>query len=248
MFVAVVACPGAFFTVPVPVGAQPREEPDTLVADRPGLGDGAHVIGEGVVQAELGMQIEAVVNDEYLAGTSVLRMGLSALELRFTIPSLLLLNQGRFLQLGDLGVGAKVPLGAAWGGWDWAAIGGLTFATGSERVTAGETTASGMLIAERAVTKGMGLALNAGYAFPFDGVGDGTLALIATPVFAVPGREGMAFYLGYGGFFTKGDDTHFIEWGLTRLDGPDRQWDLNAGYDPGGHNWFLGVGVTQRRR
>ena len=44
----------------------------------------------------------------------------------------------------------------------------------------------------------------------------------------------------------SGDDDIFVEWGLTRMQGADRQWDVNAGYDPGSHVWFLGIGLAQR--
>lgn len=233
--------------LPVDARAQGRE-PATLVSDRPGLGSAAHVLGPGVWQAELGGTIDAQVNDEFLVGSALLRMGFDALELRLVVPSVLVQHQSDFLRLGDLAVGAKVALPLAGDGWRWAALGTLSLPTGSRGASAEDPGVGATFIGETSLSRGVGFAFNAGYGFLTGDVTGGTLSFLATPSFPVPGREGLSMYLGYAGHLRPGDDAHVLEWGLARLDGPDRQWDVNAGYDPGGHTWFLGVGVSQRRR
>ena len=227
--------------------AQVREPAPTLSSDRPGLRDGPHVLAPGVWQAELGATIQAQFNDDFLVGNTLLRFGFTALELRVYVPDVVALHAGEFIRLGDLGVGAKFPLDFG-GGWRWAGTGVVTLPTGAHSLTADDPGGGGSLIAERSLSSTVSLAFNTGYGFLFNDVGGGTLSLLATPTFALPGYEGMSVYAGYAGYIRKGDDVHYLEGGLAKLAGPDRQWDVNAGYDPGAHVWFLGVGMALRRR
>lgn len=227
--------------------AQAGPPPDVLASDRPGLGDGAHVLAPGVWQGEFGATIQAAFADDYLVGSSLLRVGFSAWELRVYVPDVVGLHADEFLRLGDLGVGAKFPLDFG-GGWRWAGTGLLTLPTGAHSLTADDPGGAGSLIAERSLSSTVGIALNAGYGFLFNDLGGGTLSFLATPTFALPDTDGLSVYVGYAGYVREGDDAHWLEGGVTKRDGPDRQWDVNAGYDPGGHVWFLGVGLAVRRR
>jgi len=231
---------------PAAAQTQERAAPPRLPADRPGLGDGAVALGTGVWMAELGGTIQAVVNDEYLFSDALVRTGFAGVEMRLTVPSVHMRHGDEFLQLGDLGLGVKVPLdlGGAW--WQWAALGTLTLPTGSEFVSAGDPALNATFIGQVELAADADLVLNTGWGFVFGDFGGGSWSLIATPTFPFPGREGVRFYVGYAGFIRSGHDDHIVEWGLTRMDGSDRQWDLNAGYDPGSHDWFLGVGVAAR--
>jgi len=154
---------------------------------------------------------------------------------------------GEFLRFGDVGVGAKFPLDFG-GGWQWAGSGLMTLPIGARSLSAADPTAAGSIIAERSLSSTVSLALNAGYGFLFEDFGGGTLSFLATPTFALPETDGLSLYAGYAGYIRQGDDSHWLEAGVTKLDGPDRQWDVNAGYDPGGHVWFLGVGLAVRGR
>ena len=235
------------FGLPAIALAQARQPAPTIVSDRPGLGDGAHVLAPGVVQGEFGGTIHAQASDDFLVGSSLLRYGFDAFELRVFVPDVVSLHAGEFLRLGDVGVGAKFPLDFG-GGWQWAGSGAFTLPTGAHSLTADDPGLGATLLAERGLTPTVGLAINTGYNFLFADVGGGTLSFLATPTFALSGREGTSLYAGYALYVQRGDDAHFIEGGLTRADGPDRQWDVNAGYDPGAHVWFLGVGVAARWR
>ena len=243
---AVLSTAAAALAIAFPASAQ-TSPPGVFSADRPWIGQRASVLGEGLWQAELGGTIRAETHDEFLVGSALLRAGLGGVEVRVTLPSGFVRHAGSFLQLGDLGVGTKVPLelGGAW--WRWAAQGTLTLPTGSDRVSSGETGGDATLIGELEMAGGVSLALNAGYGFLFDDVTGGSLSFLATPAFPFPGSSDLCAYLGIATWVRSGDDDLFLEWGLTRMDGPDRQWDLNAGYDPGSHVWYLGIGVADRR-
>jgi len=216
-------------------------------ADRPWLGDRAAVMGQGLWQAELGATIRAEESDEFLLGSALLRTGFAGVEARFVIPSGFIRHEGSFLQLGDLGVGVKVPLelGGAW--WSWAAQGTLTLPTGSDEASFGEAGGNATFIGQLEMAGDVSLLLNAGYGFLLDDVAGGTGSLVVTPAFPLPGSSDLRAYLGLATYVRSGGDDLVVEWGLTRMEGTDRQWDLNAGYDPGSHVWFLGVGVTERK-
>ena len=227
--------------------AQARPPADVIASDRPGLGDGAHVMAPGVWQGEFGGTIHAALGDDFLVGSSLLRFGFSAWELRVFVPDVVGLHAGEFLRFGDVGVGAKFPLDFG-GGWQWAGTALVTLPVGAHSLTADEPGGAGSLIAVRDLSPTVGLQLNAGYGFLFNDVGGGTLSVLATPTFVLPDTDGLSVYAGYAGYIREGDDAHYLEGGIAKLDGPDRQWDVNAGYDPGGHVWFLGVGLAVRRR
>jgi len=216
-------------------------------SDRPWLGDRASVLPGGLWQAELGSTIRAEGNDEFLVGSALVRTALAGVEMRFTLPGAYVRRQGAFLQLGDIGVGVKTPLdlGGAW--WQWAAMGTLTLPTGSEQVNAPSAGGDAAFIGEVELAGDATLAMNAGYGFLFDDVVGGTVSFIATPMFPFPGSSDLRAYVGLATYVRSGDDDLFVEWGLTRMEGADRQWDLNAGYDPGSHTWFLGIGLAERR-
>ena len=234
--------------LPASASSQAREPAATLSSDRPGLGDGAHVLAPGVWQFELGGFVQSDVGDDYLVGRSLIRVGFSALEVRIFVPDLVALNQGNFLRLGDLALGVKVPLDFGTASWRWAATGSFTLPTGSQELSAGDPTGFLSLIGETSFSESVALALNAGYGSRFNDLGGGALSLVVTPTFAVPGQDGLSAYLGYAGLIREGDDLHIVEWGFAKVTGPDRQWDVNAGYDTGNHTWFLGAGLAVRRR
>ncbi|RMH14772.1 MAG: hypothetical protein D6701_10920, partial [Gemmatimonadetes bacterium] len=148
----------------------------------------------------------------------------------------------------DLGIGAKVALRGAAAPWKAAVGGTVTLPTGSTGPSAEDPTASLVLIAERALPRGTGIAFNVGYGRRLAGGDDGTLSLLVTPTFPIPGVDGVGGYVGYAGAFREGRDAHVVEWGVAWTDGPDLQWDVNAGYDPRSNDWFLGAGVAVRRR
>jgi Putative MetA-pathway of phenol degradation len=238
----------ALLALSAPLSAQSRTPSETLLTDRPGLGDGTHVVAPGVWQAELGGSLESVGVDDFLSGANLVRIGFEDFEARLFVPSLFLLRSGSKIQLGDLGVGAKVPLDIPNSPWRVSAEGAFTIPSGSDASTADDPGLSFTGLAERSLSHGVSLAVNVGYGFLFGGVTDGTFSLLVTPSFPLPGHDDVSAYAGYAHFAQPGSDGKFLEGGLSRLEGTERQWDLNAGYDPWAHSWFLGVGLAQRWR
>jgi hypothetical protein len=210
-------------TLPGTLNAQSEEvAPFNLDSDRPGLGDGAHVMAPGVWQAELGGQYLSGGNARLNAGSS-----------DFGIE--------------DLGIGAKVPMGAS-GAWNWTVLGLVTIPTGSDDYSAREVTAGATVIGQTTLTESISFALNAGYFSPLNGVGDGSFAVIVTPGFAIPGLPEWSAYAGVASYFGHGDDANLIEAGLAYVRDADTQLDLNWGIDTDSREWFLGVGWARRWR
>jgi hypothetical protein len=241
--------------LPGEIGAQesasgPGPTP-TIASDRPGLGDGAHVLAEGVWQLEAGVAYDGGGPATlFSAGQALVRVGLAGLELRF-YPNSVVFQRGDVPHdegIQDVGAGVKLALSPDDADLRTAVVAGATLPTGGDAFTANEVTAWGTFVLERALSEEVGLAVNVGYGAPLNGFGEGTLTVIVTPGFAVPDAEGMSVYAGYAGFFSDGGDSHVVEAGLAYLADADTQLDLNTGWDPDAGTWFLGVGVARRWR
>lgn len=223
----------------------------TIASDRPGLGDGAHVLAEGVWQLEAGVAYDGGGPATLFSiGQGLVRLGLAGVELRL-YPNSLVFQRGEMPHdegLQDVGAGVKVTLSPEDAEVRTAVVAGMTLPTGSNAFTADEVTAWGTFVLERGLSEDVGLAVNVGYGAPLNAFGDGTLAVIVTPGFALPGTDGLSAYAGYAGFFSDGSDSHVIEGGLAYLADVDTQLDLNAGWDPDAGTLFLGVGVARRWR
>lgn len=221
-----------------------------ISSDRPGLGDGSHVVASGVWQVEGGVQLSGNDGVDVVSiGQGLIRWGLGALELRFFPNSFVVLRGSGDDRSGiqDFGVGVKVPLRGE-GDWRWSLGATTTLPTGSDDFSAEDPTGAVTLIGETSLSDGVGVALNAGYAAFFDDVGDGTFSLLVTPSFSVPDVPGLSLYAGWAGYFGPDDDVHIVEGGLAKAVGEDGQWDINAGYDPDSGVWFLGFGASRRWR
>ena len=245
-----VAVLGVASLVPAPNEAQDRNVAETIVSDRPGLGDGAHVLASGVWQMEVGLAVDGSDGRRlYSIGQAVLRIGLPAFELRVYPNSYALLRGDGASDRGfqDVGVGLKVPLSGA-GGVRASLVAGATLPVGSDPFTADESTGFSTLVLEGSVSEAVALAVNTGYSFQFDDATDGALSLILTPAFPVSDAAGLSAYAGYAGFFNDGEDSHILEAGLAWLANPDTQLDLNGGWDTSSHSWFVGAGLALRWR
>jgi hypothetical protein len=230
-------------------GSEEEEVRFSLNSDRPGLGDGAHVMAPGVWQAELGGQLARDGIDQFSLGQGLVRRGFDAFELRFYANSLVIVDDpvDSSMDFEDLGLGVKVPFGEP-GKWNWAVLGLLTVPTGGDNATSGEWMGGATVIGETMLVGPLSFALNAGYVFPFNGVGDGTFAVIVTPGFPIPGVPGVNGYAGVASYLRPGDDANFVEAGLTYSRSADTQVDLNWGVDTDSRGWFLGLGWSRRWR
>lgn len=230
---------------PVALAAQERGPAETIRSDRPGLGDGAWVLPHGVRQVELGATFQDAGSDGFVSGAALVRWGLPPVELRIFLPALVVSRSEDDLALDDLGIGVKLPL-VERDGWSWAVTSALTLPTSTAESASNDVVGSAAAVAETALTGTLGLAINAGYAFPFDGPDDGTLSVLVTPGIDLGGGKGA--YAGYAAFLRPGDDAHYLEAGFTSLADADTQLDLNLGYDVSTDAWFLGVGLARRWR
>lgn len=221
----------------------------SLNSDRPGLGDGAHVMAPGVWQAELGGQLARDVVDRYSFGQALVRRGFDSFEMRFYANSLVIVDDpvGSDMGLEDFGLGVKVPFGEP-AKWNWAFLGLLSAPTGGDAISSREWMGGATIIGETALVGPLSFALNAGYVFPFSGVGDGTFAVIVTPGFPIPGAPRLNGYAGVASYLQPGDDANYVEAGLTYARSADTQIDLNWGVDTDSRGWFLGLGWSRRWR
>ena len=226
---------------------QDREAAASILSDRPGLGDGAHVLAPGVWQVEMGGQLMASTPRRYSFGQGLIRGGFSPLELRIYANSFVVDGgDGSDLGVEDLGVGAKVPLSE--GRWRWSVLGLMTVPTGTDDFSARRVTGGGTLIGETSLTNAIGLALNAGYVAPLNGLGDGTFSVILTPGVSISAIPGLSAYAGVASYLGEGPDQNFLEAGVAYLSNADVQLDLNWGIETDSRDWFLGVGFARRWR
>jgi len=225
------------------------DAPFSLDSDRPGLGDGAHVLAPGVWQAEFGGQYMSGGAARFSVGQGLLRGGFTPFELRLYANSLVIEQNAGSSGFGfeDLGLGVKVPVGGP-GRWNWAVLGLVTLPTGGDDYSAHEVTGGATLIGQTNLTGSISLALNGGYSAPFNAVGDGRFAVIVTPGVVVPGVPEMSVYAGVASYLGHGDDANFFEAGLAYTRDADTQLDLNWGIDTDSRDWFLGVGWARRWR
>jgi hypothetical protein len=248
--IAVLVAAAAWIGLTSGLAAQ-RAPATTIASDRPGLGDGAHVLPQGIWQLEVGTAYDGGGDARlFSVGQGVVRVGLSGVELRL-YPNSLVFRGGDVPSakgLQDVGAGLKVPVSIGGDDVKTAVVAGVTLPTGSDAFTSDDVTAWGTFVLERPLSEELGLAVNVGYGAPLDGVGDGTLSVIVTPGFSVSDVEGLSAYAGYAGFFAQGGDMHVLEGGLAYLADDNTQLDLNAGWDAEGRTWFLGVGLARRWR
>jgi hypothetical protein len=235
---------GALLCTAAPSRAQ--EVAETIAPDRPGLGDGAHVLGAGVVQVEVGVEVSiGSATDVFTFGQSLVRYGVGGIEIRIVPGSVLIAGDDRGAP--DPSVGLKVPLSSG-DGPRLSAVLATTLPVGSEAFSAGEASGAATLVAEFTLSDAFGLAFNAGYSFPFEHVGDGAVGVVVTPGLSITSVDGLGLYAGYAGSCGPGDDEHFAEAGLVYARGADIQWDLNWGIEIGSQRWFLGAGFSHRWR
>ncbi len=219
---------------------------ETILPDRPGWGDAAHVLGLGVTQLEVGLEVSFDRDANLITvGQSLIRYGMSGFEIRVLPGSIVISDEDQGAV--DPAVGLKVPL-VHGDGPQVSAVLATTLPIGSDIFSARSTTGAATLIGEFALTSELGLSLNAGYGFRFDDFDDGSIAIIVTPGLSINGVQGLSAYAGYAGFLTEDGNAHFIEAGLALASNADTQLDLNWGMQIDSRGWFLGAGVAHRWR
>lgn len=230
-----------------PLQAQDRASAPNITPDRPGIGDGAHVVAPGVWQLEAGAAFFGEDVRGLALGQGLLRWGLGPVEGRLHLNSYVVGETGEGLQ--DPGLAVKVPVGGDDGPVRVAAVTGLTLPIGTDEASARVVTGWVNTILETSLASDLALALNLGYALSLEDPSDqGVLSFSVTPSFPMAGWDGVTAYAGLAGFVGSDADDLTIEGGIARLLDPDTQFDVNAGVSLGDGASFLGVGIARRWR
>jgi len=231
-----------------PLNSKAREPSPGIASDRPGIGDGSWVLARGVWQAELGATLNDVGPTQAGEGSALIRAGLDDLELRLYLPSPQLFDGegvANDLQWGDLGLGAKLPLGSNTH-WDWSLITAATLPTGSASVSADALTGWGTLVGETRLGDTLGFTVNLGAEASTESSDDAVLSFIPTLTWVL--GHSVSMYAGYAGFYSSGNNQHWIETGAVAASGRDFQFDINTAYDTQSGDWFVGIGLSRRWR
>ncbi len=226
-----------------------------LVTDRPDFTESALSVERGWMQLEGGAtRTEAGSDREWSLGELLLRIGLSErVELRLE-PGSYLEGDGPGAEISgweDASVGAKVELASATEGGlpDLALIAGLSLPTGEEGVGNDDPHPEVVLAASWDLAPRLGLGANVGVGeSEEDGrdflEGKASLALgidVADDWGAFV--EAFALYPESSG----GEESHFLDAGLTWLVTPDLQLDLRAGRGLDAEEaTFVGAGLAVR--
>ena len=226
-----------------------------LITDRPDFTESAQTVPKGMMQIEAGATFERAGREKTTAiGETLIRIAAgNSAEIRVGIPS----------YITQRGAGARAD------GFDNAFLGakfalvrrenfpisvliGTTLPTGNRDVTAREYNAEAVLATETALSDRIGLALNAGYGRPNEGIGRFSQFFGSASLgFDLSDRVGAyAEVFAFNKDDRGGDFRQFINGGFTYASHPNLQFDIRAGLGLGngvnGPDAFTGVGVTQR--
>lgn len=216
-----------------------------ISADRPGFGDGTTPIASGTFQVELGA---AAGNDDFGTdaeiGQMLLRYGVTdAFELRGGVGSIGL--EAPDTEYTGTSIGAKLrllrtPLSALSVVSTWA------LPTGSGAYNADVVSQTLALAYDGALGEDLGISINGGTAFPYDG--DATPEYLFIPTLSFDIADSVGGYVGYAGFYTEGLNTNFVEAGVTYLSTSNTQLDVNTGLqvDENRGAFFVGLGLAHR--
>ncbi len=226
------------------------EAQETIASDRPGIGSGSYVLELGTVQAEGGVAYangESV--DVYSIGQLLIRIGTPYLEAQALLNSFVIADfpTGDEEGFQDFGFGLKARLyRQPESDLAVSVLATLSVPTGADFLSSDEVIPAATLLADYALSDRWALSTNLGYALGLDDVDD-VFAVTLTPSVSLPVEANLGAYFGYAGFFSSGQDQHFLEGGLALLANVDVQLDLNAGVELDSGDYFIGVGVAARR-
>lgn len=215
--------------------------------DRPGIGNGAHIVSPKITYFEGGMEYYNLeFGDQYSFGQVLLRTGLvDGVELRFQLNSFVVQNIGSSYLSGvpDPGVGAKFKI------YDeidsdlrLSGLGSVSIPIGSDRYSSDELVPSASVIGEYSIGDYTSLTANAGYSFGVGSVPD-FWNVSVTPGYSLRDSN-LGLYAGYAGIYFDSAKQHFIEAGFTSNLKSYLQVDLNTGYEWDGGELFVGAGLA----
>lgn len=207
---------------------------ESIVADRPGLADGATTMSRGVAQLEAGVTVDA----DLLTLPALLRYGITdRLELR--IASDVISDEG---DLAPISAGFKLRLRD--GSLPLSLIASVQPPSGGGSLRTTELESEARLVSDIALAEGLSLTPNIGIAFAAGGDAAGILA-------ATLEREMGAFlpFVDFETTFGNGDTSMIADAGVAWVVRPNTQLDLSAGVNVLGDaypDWFLAAGYSRR--
>lgn len=236
------------FLIVLPLSTLNAQDP--LTPDRPGLGNGSHVLNPKITYLESGVEyFDLGATDQFSIGQVLFRHGLTfGVELRVQLNSLVLRNTPFANQSGipDPGVGLKLNIMDKPGSvFRLSGLGSITVPTGSSSFTSDEWVPSFALLADYGLSEQWGLSSNLGYTFG-PGSLEGIWMFTVTPGYSFPDEAGLGIYFGYAGFYSDLTEEHFLEAGATKQISSNLQVDLNGGWDVDSGNLFIGAGLALR--
>lgn len=236
MRVILVSVLAALLTVPV----AGQEQQETIVADRPGLADGASTVGRGVFQIETGVTVDRQ-GDESWSLPTLLRIGLGdRIELR--IDSDVLGRSSDGSDLAPVAVGFKLRLTN--GAMPLSLLANVQPPSGggSRRTTGFEGEAR--LVSDIELGGGFALTPNAGLSLVEGGDATGLFAM------TLEKEIGNALpFIDFETSFGHGDTSVIADAGVAWIVRPHTQLDVSAGVDVAGDEypeWFIAAGFSRR--
>lgn len=239
-------------------GQTPVVGESPLVTDRPDFTESAETIAPGRFQLEAGATFTDAGRVEDLSLGEILgRLGLTdRLELRLGAGSYREVDGPGGAEASgweDTSLGVKARLAAGDGGArpDAALIVATTLPTGARDLGGGAgLQPEAVLALAWEPTPGLGLGVNAGYAYPRD-AGERFHQGFASVALGWPAGERLGLFAELYGFSEEeegGDATSYANGGATWLLGPDLQLDARLGTGLSGTDtdWFVGVGFAAR--
>ncbi|HYC93909.1 MAG TPA: transporter [Thermoanaerobaculia bacterium] len=216
------------------------QEEETIVADRPGLADGAATVGSGVVQLETGLTL-AGDDEESLTLPTLLRIGFGdRFELR--IESDVAEGLSDDVELAPVAAGFKLRLTD--GAIPLSIIAGVQPPSGGGRLRTTDFESEARLVSDIELGHGFALTPNVGVAFVEGGD--------ATGVFAMTLEKTLGNALPFVDFETSfgGGDTSLIaDAGVAWIVRPNTQLDVSGGVELAGDDypeWFIAAGFSRR--
>ncbi len=236
---------------------EPQVAPDVppLITDRPDFTESAQTVPRGMTQIEAGVTFERSGREKTTTiGETLVRIGAgNNAEIRVGIPSYITArgDGARADGFDNAFLGAKFAL-VKRENFPISVLVGTSLPTGNRDVTSREYNAEAVLATETALSDKIGLAINAGYGRPNEGIGRFSQFFGSASLgFDVSDRVGAyAEVFAFNQDDRGGSSKQFINGGFTYASNPNLQFDIRAGLgianDVNGPDYFTGVGVTQR--
>jgi len=224
----------------------PQAQP-TIAPDRPGLGNGTHVVYPSITYLETGVEYyEGGAVDQFSFGQVLFRHGLSkGMEFRLLLNSFILETRPVNNETGaaDPGVGLKFniydnPLSRI----KLSGLGSVSIPAGYSPFTDNKWHPSASLLADYKITPYWIVTSNAGFTYGPD-ESRNIVMVSVTPTYSVPSTE-WGGYAGYAGYFSGSYNQHFLEAGVTRIVLDRLQFDVNGGVETKAGDLFVGVGFA----